>query len=67
MRLGNFKARIAQDGFAVDIGGALASFGISVKNFLDPDSRKGAGIARGGKDSGRGPGQRLAALGFGGI
>ena len=73
MRLDDLKARIAQDGFAVDIGAALAVFGPSVKQFLDYDSRPGpgkgagSGSGSGGNDLGRGPGQRLAALGFGAI
>ena len=61
MRLVDFKARIAQEGFVVDIGAALASLGPSVKQFLDHDPRKGAGMAPGG------PGQRFVALGFAAI
>ena len=49
MRLEDLKARIAQEGFAVDIGAALASFGPSLKQFLDHDPRKGAGSTPGGK------------------
>ena len=72
MRLEDLKARIAQEGFAVDIGAALASFGPSFKHFLDHDPRKGAGSMPGGKGpGGKGPGgwpgQRLATLGFGAI
>jgi len=67
MRLEDLKARIAQEGFAVDIAAALASFGPSFKQFLDHDPRKGAGATPGGTGGGRGPGQRLAALGVGAI
>ena len=71
MRLEDLKARIAQEGFVVDIGAALASFGPSIKQFLDHDPRRSAGSAPGGKSPGRGtgqrPGQRWAALGFGAI
>jgi PiT family inorganic phosphate transporter len=63
MRLDVLRARIAQEGFAVDIGAALASFGPSIKQVLDYDPRKGVGTRPGGK----GPGQRLAGLGFGAI
>lgn len=63
MRLDDLRARIAQEGFAVDIGAATASFGPSIKQILDYDPRKGVGTGPGGK----GPGQRLAGLGFGAI
>ena len=52
MRLEDLKARIAQKGFAVDIGAALASFGPSIKRFLNHDPRQGASNAPGGRDSG---------------
>ena len=58
MRLEDLRARIAQEGFAVDIGAAMASFGPSLKQFLDHDPRKGANPAPGGQ--GRGPGRRVA-------
>ena len=63
MRLDDLRARIAQEGFAVDIGAALASFGPSIKQVLDYDPRKGVDMGPGGK----GPSQRLAGLGFGAI
>ncbi len=67
MRLDDLKARIAQEGLAVDIGAALASFSPSFKQFLDPDPRKGAGATPGGAGGGRARGPRLAALGLGAI
>ena len=65
MRLEDLRARIAQEGFAVDIGAAMASFGPSLKQFLDHDPRKGADSAPGGQ--GRSPGRRVASLGIGAI